>query len=146
MSALELLRIIRECAWMVKWMCTFCDAQILSQACTKRDDHGCRLRQVYDYRQAQPGCDLSTHPLGQHCQVVGRSSFPVEQLENQMDATCVPAASQTTFVHTTLAPLESNVTLLIPRTSPRIFHLPVACASFTSVTDGQNTMVGTRTA
>ena len=121
-----------------------------------RDDqvhnNGCRLRQVYDYRQAQPGCDLSTPPLGQHCQVVGRSSFPVEQLENQMDATCVPTASQTTtrwettFAHTALAPLESNVTLLIPRTSPRILHLPVACASFTSVTDGQNTMVGTRTA
>ena len=40
----------------------FSSRRSLSQACTMRDDHGCRLRQVYDYRQAQPGCDLSTPP------------------------------------------------------------------------------------
>ena len=55
-------------------------------------------------------------------------------------------SKETTFVHTTLAPLESNVTLLTPRTSPRILHLSVVCASLTSVTDGQNTMVETRAA
>ena len=93
----------------------------------------------------------STPPLGHAVSSETRGRpFPVEQLEKQMDATCVPAASQTTtrwettFTHTTLAPFESNVTLLIPRTSQRIFYLPVACASFTSVTDGQNTMVKTR--
>ena len=38
------------------------------------------------------------------------------------------------------------MTLLAARTSHRILHHPVVCASFTSVTDGQNTMVETRTA
>ena len=43
--------------------------------------------------QVKYGCDVSTPPLGQYCQVVGR---PVEQLKNRMGATCAPAASQTT--------------------------------------------------
>ena len=58
----------------------------------------------------------------------------------------LPPQSGELFNNTTLSSLESYVTMLTLRTSPRILHLPVVCASLTSVTYGQNTMVETRTA
>ena len=125
--------------------CVGSDWRLDDRHCCNWEDCWCRCHSGYWSR------------IGVEHQELGQAWYTVD------GATCAPATSQTTtrwettplgydgsptrILHSSAPPLslDSNVTLLTPRTFTRILHLPAIHTNVSSVTNGQTTMVETRT-